>query len=85
MAVYTNKANEKGTLVFFYYAGHGILKGQTKAVCNEGDKRGRVFFPLESNLRSLGKTPGAYVVGLFDCCRAGFEEPNRGAGDQVEL
>ena len=81
--VYANKSNSKKTLVFFYYAGHGILKGHTKAVCNQGDVPRKIFYPLEGNLRALGAVPGAYVVGVFDCCRAAFEQPDRGTGVQA--
>ena len=70
--------------MFFYYAGHGILKGHTKAVCNQGDVPRKVFYPLEGNLRALGAVPGAYVVGVFDCCRAAFDQPDRGTGVQAD-
>lgn len=80
--IVTNHAEKKKTLIFFYYAGHGILKGHTKAVCNQGEIARKVFYPLEGNLRSMGALPGAYVIGVFDCCRAEFELPDRGAGVQ---
>ena len=49
-----NHAENKKTLIFFYYAGHGILKGFTKAACNRADVPRKVFYPLEQNLRNLG-------------------------------
>ena len=42
-----NYQDRKKTLVFFYYAGHGILKGFTKAACNRADVPRKVFYPLE--------------------------------------
>ena len=51
-------------------------------MCNEGEIARKVFYPLEGNLRSMGALPGAYVIGVFDCCRAEFELPDRGAGVQ---
>ena len=41
----------------------------------------QVFFPLEQQLRTMGNQNGAYVIGVFDCCRANFEQPTRGTGD----
>ena len=70
--IIVNHTEKKKTLIFFYYAGHGILKGHTKAVCNQGELARKVFYPLEGNLRSMGALPGAYVIGVFDCCRAEF-------------
>ena len=32
-----NHSAKKRTLLFVYYAGHGIIKGATKAVCNQGE------------------------------------------------
>lgn len=68
---------QRRTLVFLYYAGHGVLQNVTKAVCNKPDLRNRVFYPLESNLRVLGTRPGAFVIGLFDCCRSKFTRQMR--------
>ena len=68
--------------MFVYYAGHGILNGLTEAVCNQSESSKKVFYPLEAQLRALGAKPGAYVIGVFDCCRAEFTIPERGVGVQ---
>ena len=42
--------NETKTLIFVYYAGHGVMKKMTEVVCNGGyDKKGKpkFFYPLE--------------------------------------
>ena len=79
-----NASQGQKTLVFFYYAGHGIQKNYTYAVCNE-DK----LYPLEMMLRTIAQIAGAYVVGVLDCCRSAFKENHRGyeaesAGQDVE-
>ena len=51
--VNNNEAGKK-TLVFMYYGGHGIMKFYTKAVCNRANNARQVFYPLESQLRTLG-------------------------------
>ena len=87
---------EKKTLIFIYYAGHGVMtKGMTHAVCNGGfDKQGRpttskAFYPLENSLRSLGTERGGYVIGIFDCCRETLTEATRGGmgvdGDGLDM
>ena len=71
---------QKRTFIFFYYAGHGVMRNFTKAVCNTATRPGRIEYPLEANLRELGQRHGAWVLGIFDCCRAQFESPHRGGG-----
>jgi len=56
------------TFVFVYYAGHGVMQNTTFAVLNGVDAK-KWKFPLEKFLRTLSTTPGAWVVGIFDCCR----------------
>ena len=56
------------------------MKNYTKAVCNTAVKKFYIFYPLEAQLRVLGQKPGAYLIGIFDCCRANFIEPSRGGG-----
>lgn len=68
------------TLIFFYYAGHGLMENFTFAVVNEIKK---ARFPLEKFLRVLGTTPGAYVLGVFDCCREKFSAEMRGPNDKT--
>ena len=41
-----NRGNKR-TLIFVYYAGHGIMSNTTYAVCNEAEKRNKIRFPLE--------------------------------------
>ena len=76
------------TLVFFYYAGHGMMNNYTYAVLNApaGTKISRTRYPLENSLRVLGNTDGSYVLGIFDCCREKFiVEATRGANTEGEM
>ena len=61
-------AAEEGlnTLLFVYYAGHGIQANMTEIMTNGGEK---FRYPLENNLRISSKMKGAFVFSLFDCCR----------------
>ena len=52
------------TLIFTYYAGHGLADNNLHAQLNEAK-----IYPIEKMLRSLAKAEGSYVVALFDCCR----------------
>ena len=52
------------TLVFTYYAGHGMSDNNLQLQLNE-----MRLYPIEKMLRSLAKGDGSYVVALFDCCR----------------
>jgi hypothetical protein len=79
-----NWLEKKKTFIFVYYAGHGIMQNMTKVVCNTAARRARIFYPLEANLRALGHKKGAYVMGVFDCCRAAFVDPHRGGGQQAQ-
>ena len=83
--IYDNWRNdEKKTLIFVYYAGHGVMTNMTHVVCNGGvDKQGRpsiskARYPLENSIRSLGVERGAYVISIFDCCREQLSEAMRG-------
>ena len=67
------------TLVFVYYAGHGVMDNTTFAVLNDPNAK-KWKFPLEKFLRTLGTIPGAWVVGLFDCCRERLSNDLRGGG-----
>lgn len=58
------KQQGKNTLIFVYYAGHGVMDNTTYCVLN-----GPRMYPLEKILRSLAKSDGSYVVSVFDCCR----------------
>ena len=37
----------KNTLIFFYYAGHGIMKNFTNIVCDKAPRASKIFYPLE--------------------------------------
>jgi len=63
------------TFIFFYYAGHGQMLNVTYALLNDARKP---RFPLEKLLRNLGTNHGAFVIGVFDCCREKFVEASRG-------
>ena len=65
-----NREAGKKTLVFVYYAGHGIMKGFTKAACDIAKRPMQAFYPLEQQLRTMGSQEEAYVMGIFDYCRA---------------
>jgi len=56
------------------------MENFTFAVVNEIKK---ARFPLEKFLRVLGTTPGAYVLGVFDCCREKFSAEMRGPNDKT--
>ena len=66
---------QRKTLIFVYYAGHGVMNNMTHAVCNGGyDFHGnpsnvKCRYNLENSLRILGFEKGGYVVGVFDCTR----------------
>ena len=63
--IYENfQKDGSNTLLFVYYAGHGMMDNCTYAVLN-----GARMYPLEKMLRSLAKADGSYVVSVFDCCR----------------
>lgn len=62
--VYENFQEGSNTLLFVYYAGHGMMDNSTYCVLN-----GARMYPLEKQLRSLAKADGSYVVAVFDCCR----------------
>ena len=52
--------NELKTLIFVYYAGHGVMTDMTQVLSNGGFKKGKqsrhhARYPLEKQLRSLGK------------------------------
>ena len=62
--LYKNNSVGEKTLLFIYYAGHGIVDNMTFAVTNEDQD-----FPLEQNIRQIANVEGSYVVALFDCSR----------------
>ena len=70
--------NQIKTLIWVYYSGHGVMNNTTFAVCNEALRAAKVWYPLEKQLRMLAGIKGAYVVGVFDCCRAVITPAMRG-------
>lgn len=72
------------TLIFFYYAGHGMCNNLTYAVLNE-----EKTYPLEGNLRALAADEDydTFIIGLFDCCREKVVavEGDRGSGDHAGM
>ena len=61
-----NHQENKKTLVWFYYSGHGVLETKTSIVCNKGPDE---FFPIESELLRLSRNDGSFIVAVLDCCR----------------
>ena len=43
----------KRTLVFVYYAGHGVMDNTVFAVCNGGPRRTKYLFGLQAKLVAL--------------------------------
>ena len=79
-SIYENYTQNNGkTLLFVYYAGHGMMDNSTYCVVN-----GPRMYPLEKNLRAIAKQDGSYVVSVFDCCREKMPAaPMRGGGNQA--
>ena len=71
-----NWASGQKTLCFVYYAGHGVMDNMTYAVCNQADKK--TIYPLQGQLKALSQEPGAYIIGIFDCCREKITQDMRG-------
>lgn len=62
--IYQNNIDGKKTLLFVYYAGHGMMDNTTFCVLNATKS-----YPLEKMLRTIAKQDGSFVMSLFDCCR----------------
>lgn len=62
--VYNDFMQGLSTLVYVYYAGHGIMDNTTYMVLN-----GPKMYPLEKMLRAFARADGSYVISVFDCCR----------------
>ena len=75
--VYENYGQRKKTFIFLYYAGHAEMENTLYALLNS-DEKTKYRYPLEQEVRNLSKIPGAYVIGLFDCCRARVPKDLRG-------
>jgi len=70
--------NERAlTLIFVYYAGHGVMENYTYAMLNDCKK---IRYPIEKQMRNLGINPGVFVLGVLDCCRENFQQLSRGTG-----
>ena len=62
--------NNKKTFIFVYYAGHGtVMDGTTRIVLNINEGK-KTPYPIETQLRLLGRVKGVYVMGVLDCCRS---------------
>ena len=70
-----NSTEGEHTLLWFYYAGHGVMRNLVYAVTTDGMSP----YPLEAQLMNLSTTKNCYVLGTFDCCRAPFPTGHRGA------
>ena len=55
----------------------------TFAVLNSDNKL-TYRYPLEKELRTIGKIRGAYVIGLFDCCRTNVHPALRGGSEEAD-
>jgi len=82
--VYDNNEQGKKTFIFLYYAGHGEMDLFTFAMLNANTKD-KYRFPLEQQLRTLGRIEGAYVIAVFDCCRSHVNPALRGNGVQPDV
>jgi len=76
-----NSTDGEKTLLWFYYAGHGVMKNLVFAVTTDGTAP----YPLEAQLMNLSTTKNCYVLGTFDCCRAPFPTTHRGANAEENL
>ena len=58
---------------FVYYAGHGCADVNQYLVLNEKEVE-KIFWPIEDNLRRLGKKCGAALklFAVYDCCREDY-------------
>lgn len=79
--VYHDFKNGINTLVYVYYAGHGVMDNTTYCVLN-----GAKMYPLEKMLRSFAKADGSYILAVFDCCREKLlQAVSRGLGAGQEF
>ena len=46
-------SGRKKSLVFVYYAGHGVMDNMNYVVCNGGESRKKFIYPLEAKLKAL--------------------------------
>ena len=77
--------DQSNTLVFIYYAGHGIMNNYTEMVLNNNDAGNLKFrVPIEKQMRIIATNPGTFVLGVLDCCRENFVLSTRGTGAAVE-
>ena len=74
------ETHRQKSLVFVYYAGHGVMDNTVYAVCNGGPLNSKICYPLQSQLQSIAMLEGCYVLGIFDCCREKLRPAMRGGG-----
>ena len=58
------------------------MDNTVQAVCVSAppEKPTKIRFKLQESLRGISEQPGAYVCGIFDCCREALSEEMRGGG-----
>ena len=62
--------SKQAIFIFVYYAGHGtVMDGTTQIVLNINEGK-KTPYPIETQLRLLGRVKGVYVMGVLDCCRS---------------
>ena len=56
---------------------------QTSAVLPDANHQ---LYPLEAMIRMIGRLPGSFVIGIFDCCREAVTSKTkfRGSSDNEE-
>ena len=71
--------HQENTLLFVYYAGHGMMDQTTYCMLNSTTK---LRYPIEAMLRDIAQEHGSYVVALLDCCREKIDSEmfTRGGG-----
>ena len=78
-------SGQQKSLVFVYYAGHGIMDNHVHMVCNGGARASKYIYPLQHRLNCLAQETGCYVLGIFDCCREKLVPAMRGGAPAEPL
>ena len=76
----------KKTVIFVYYTGHGLMDERSLIVLNDPEQKPKnaFMFPLERYLRTLSENSSNYIIALFDCCRARIPKKVRDMLDDDE-
>ena len=72
--VENNHKRNRNTLIVVHYGGHGVSINDTVHTLSNHPPGTKPFYGIENMLRSLSTKPGAYVIGLLDCCRSSHRE-----------